>query len=166
MELGVDDLDATQPSSRLDVDRNTATLVGDEDGPALFQGDGDTASEPGQGLVHTVVEDLPQTVHEAAGVRRPDVHGGTLSDSLKTFENKNVSRLVVPVRRSFRCCPRFRCTRSRSTLGQSTLGRHSPQFYRGGVPTSFSRTRQVYRTGIRCSSPQSNRCSVLRGSHP
>ena len=99
MELGVDHLDAAQPGPRLDVDRNTTSLVGDEDRPTLLQGDGDTTPEPGQRLVDTVVEDLPQTVHETAGVGRPDVHGGTLSDGFKTFKHQEVLRAVLTARR-------------------------------------------------------------------
>ena len=66
MELGVDHLDAAQPGPRLDVDRNTASLVGDEDRPALFQGDGDATPEPGQRLVDAVRTVFPALAEVSA----------------------------------------------------------------------------------------------------
>src|SRR5690606_20223169 len=52
-------------------------------------------SVPGQRLVHRVVDDLPQAVHEAARVRGADVHAGTLADGVQAFEDRQMACGVV-----------------------------------------------------------------------
>ena len=49
----------------------------------------------GQGLVHAVVDDLPEAVHEPPGVRRADVHAGSLAHGLESFEDEEVAALYV-----------------------------------------------------------------------
>jgi hypothetical protein len=40
---------------------------------------------PGHRFVDRVIDEFPETVHEASGIGRPDVHARTLSDSLEAF---------------------------------------------------------------------------------
>ena len=53
----------------------------------------------GQGLVHAVVDDLPEAVHEPPGVRRADVHAGSLAHGLESFEDEEVGGVVRVVDR-------------------------------------------------------------------
>src|SRR5699024_1211433 len=50
-------------------------------------------------LVDGVVQDLPQAVHEAAGVRRADVHARALADGLQALEDLEVAGVVGGFRR-------------------------------------------------------------------
>ena len=49
---------------------------------------------PGEGLVDGVVDDLPQAVHEAAGVGGADVHARPLAHGLQSFEDQQVLGVV------------------------------------------------------------------------
>ena len=69
VQLGGDHLDAGQPGLGLLVDRDAAAVVVDLDRVVGVQGDLDPVGGPGQRLVHAVVDDLPQAVHEAAACR-------------------------------------------------------------------------------------------------
>ena len=83
---------------------------------------------PGQGLVDAVVDDLPQAVHEAAGVGRPDVHAGPLAHRLEPLEDEEVRCVVGVVRR---CChkgrtyPRHAVRRRKARCHATVPGRSS-----------------------------------------
>jgi hypothetical protein len=49
--------------------------------------DVDPCAVTGEGLIDGVVDDLPEAVHEAAGVRGADVHARALADRLEPFEH-------------------------------------------------------------------------------
>ena len=51
-------------------------------------------------LVDRVVDDLPQAVHEAAGVGRADVHAGALAHRLEALEHGEVTGGVVGAHRT------------------------------------------------------------------
>jgi len=51
----------------------------------------DEAAVADQRLVHRVVENLPQAVHEAAAVGGADVHAGPLADRLQAFQHRQVA---------------------------------------------------------------------------
>ena len=68
MQLGHHQLDAGQPGLLLDVDRDTAAVVLHLDAAIGQQGHRDIGAESGQRLVHGVVDDLPDAVHQSAGV--------------------------------------------------------------------------------------------------
>ena len=53
-----------------------------------------------QSLVDGVVDDLPQAVHQAAGIGRADVHGRPLADRFQPFQDEQVVCLVIAC---FRC---------------------------------------------------------------
>src|SRR5690606_3275516 len=100
VQLGEDDLDAGQTGPGLDVDRDPGAVVGHRDAAVLAEGDRALVAGPGQGLVAGVVDDLPDAVHQAAGVGGPDVHGGSFADRLEALEHQQMAGLVVA---AFRC---------------------------------------------------------------
>ena len=53
----------------------------------------------GQGLVHAVVDDLPEAVHQATGVGGSDVHPGPLADRLEALQDQEVCGVVGGVDR-------------------------------------------------------------------
>src|SRR5699024_862997 len=68
VQLGGDHLDARKAGAGLLVGRDAAAVVVDLDRVVGVQRDLDVVGGAGQGLVDPVVDDLPQAVHEAAGV--------------------------------------------------------------------------------------------------
>ena len=99
VQLGGDHLDARQAGARLLVGGDAATVVVDLDRVVGVQGHLDVPRGAGQCLVHAVVDDLPQAVHEAAGVGGADVHAGPLADRLEALENQEVCGVVGGVDR-------------------------------------------------------------------
>src|SRR5262249_37568064 len=81
------DLDGRDPLRRVDADRDAAPVVGHADRAVLTDHDLAAARVAGEGLVHRVVDDLPDQVVEAADVRVPDVHRGTDADGLEALED-------------------------------------------------------------------------------
>ncbi len=94
VQLGVDDLDAGEPRLRLLVDRDAAAVVVDLRGAVGVQDHVDLAAVTRQRLVDRVVDDLPQAVHQSAGVGGPDVHARPLADGLEPLENEQVLGVV------------------------------------------------------------------------
>ena len=90
VQPGHDDLDAGQAGLRLDVDRDAATVVAHLDEPSACRRDVDPVAVAGERLVDGVVDDLPQAVHEAAGVGGADVHARALADRLEPLEHRQV----------------------------------------------------------------------------
>ena len=95
VQPGHDDLDARQPGLGLDVHRDAPALVADLDEPSAWSRTSMWAAEAPEGLVDRVVDDLPDAVHEAAGVGRPDVHARALADGLQPLEDGQVPGGVV-----------------------------------------------------------------------
>ena len=60
-----------------------------------MEDDVDLLRKPHQRLVHGVVDDFPETVHEASAVRRADVHAGALADGIQTLEHREMLGGVV-----------------------------------------------------------------------
>ena len=94
VQLGGDDLDAGQPGLGLLVGRDAPPVVVHLDRIVGVQGDLDAVGDAGQRLVDAVVDDLPQAVHQPAGVGRADVHARALADRLETLEDEEVCRVV------------------------------------------------------------------------
>ena len=94
VQLGGDHLDAGQPGLGLLVGRDAAAVVVDLDRVVGVQRHLDAVRGAGQRLVHAVVDDLPQAVHQAAGVGRADVHAGPLADRLEALEDQEVCGVV------------------------------------------------------------------------
>ncbi|MPN26416.1 hypothetical protein SDC9_173840 [bioreactor metagenome] len=102
MQLGEHDLDAGQAGARLDVHRNAASDIHHLNRSIGIEADLDPVTEARQRLVHGVVDDLPQAVHQAAGIRRADVHRRTLANRLQALQHQQVPSLVVPAFSGFR----------------------------------------------------------------
>ena len=94
VQAGHHDLDAADARSRLDVDRDAAPVVAHLDRAVSVQVDLDPGAVPAQRLVDRVVDDLPDAVHQAAGVGRADVHARPLADRLQTLQDQQVARGV------------------------------------------------------------------------
>src|SRR5690606_23928546 len=65
VQLGEDHLDTAEPRARLDVDGDAATAVVHLDAAVGVQPDVDPRAVAGDRLVHGVVDDLPEAVHQA-----------------------------------------------------------------------------------------------------
>jgi hypothetical protein len=94
MQLGVDDLDTVQTGARFLVHRNATTVIADLDGAVVVQHHFDVLAVAAEGLVHRVVEDLPQAVHEPTRIRGADVHARSLADGLESFEDLEVAGVI------------------------------------------------------------------------
>ncbi len=134
VQLGEDHLDPGKTGPWFDVDRDAAAVVDDRDAAVGTQCDQDHLTESAQRLVHRVVDDLPQAVHQAAGVGRPDVHRGSLADGLQTLQDKEMPRLVV------------------ATLGSGVGSLHLPRLppVRRRIRTSGRHPRRCRATNVRC----------------
>ena len=95
VQLGHDDLDAGEAGLGLDVDRDAAAVVPHLDGAVVVQDHLDVVAVAPEGLVHGVVDDLPEAVHQATAVGRPDVHARALAHCLEPLEDEQVPRGVV-----------------------------------------------------------------------
>ena len=95
VEPGVDHLDAAEARARFLVDGDAAGVIHNLDGAVLVEGYRDAVAETGEGLVDGVVDDLPQTVHQAAGVRGADVHGRAFAHRLEALQDQQVLGPVV-----------------------------------------------------------------------
>ncbi len=95
VELGEDDLDAAQTGLRLDVDGDAAGVVTHLDTVVGVQEYGDLLAVAAERLIHRVVDDLPEAVHESARVGRADVHAWTLANRLETLEHGEVAGGVI-----------------------------------------------------------------------
>ena len=69
VQFGQYDLHAGQAGFRFLVHRDASAIVRDFHGTVGVQGDHNVVAEAGQGLVHGVVDDLPQAVHQAPASR-------------------------------------------------------------------------------------------------
>ena len=65
--------------------------------------------DAGQRLVDAVVDDLPEALHQAAGVGRSDVHARALADRLEALEDQEVGGVVAVVDRVLQGGSRDRC---------------------------------------------------------
>ncbi len=101
VQPGHDQLDAGQPAPGLVVHRDAAAVVAYLGRAVGVQGDLDAGAMPGERLIDGIVDDLPQAVHQAALVGRPDVHARALAHGLQALENREVPRRVA-VRRGVR----------------------------------------------------------------
>ena len=130
VQLGGDDLDAGQPGLRLLVGRDAAAVVVHLDRAVGVQRDLDPVRGAGERLVDAVVDDLPQAVHEPAGVGRADVHPRPLADRLEPLEDEEVGCVVGVVGDG--AAPGVGPGAGRSASGEST--RDTPYDQAGTLP--------------------------------
>ena len=91
VQPGHHQLDAGELGFRLHVNRDAPAVVPHLRRPVGVQDHLDEAAVAGQRLVHRVVEDLPQAVHEATAVGGADVHAGPLADRLQALQHRQVA---------------------------------------------------------------------------
>ena len=91
VQPGHHQLDPVEAGLGLDVDRDPAAVVPHLGGMVLVQDDVDAGAVTGQGLVHRVVDELPEAVQQPAAVGGPDVHAGALAHRLEPLEDRQVA---------------------------------------------------------------------------
>ena len=94
MEFGVDHLNPRQPGLRLLVDRNPATVVMHFSGVVGVQSHLDAGCRSGQGLIDTVINDLPQAMHQPPCVGGADIHAWALADRFQPLQDQEVLGVV------------------------------------------------------------------------
>ena len=97
VQFGQYDLHAGQAGFRFLVHRDASAIVRDFHGTVGVQGDHNVVAEAGQGLVHGVVDDLPQAVHKPLRVGGADVHARTHADGLEAFKDLDLLGAVIGV---------------------------------------------------------------------
>src|SRR5690606_8702104 len=95
VQLGQDDLDTGQTGLRLDVDGNAPAVVPDLHRTVVVEDHVDVVAVAAEGLVHGIVDDLPQTVQQTATVGRPDVHAGPFTDGFEPLEDEPMPSGVI-----------------------------------------------------------------------
>ena len=95
VEARVDQLDPAQAGLGLDVDRHSTAVVAHLHRAIAVQDHLDPIAVPTEGLVDSVIDDLPEAVHEAATVGGSDVHPGPLTHGLKPLEHLEMVRGVL-----------------------------------------------------------------------
>lgn len=109
VQLGRHHLDAREPGAWLLVGRDAAAVVVHLDRVVGVEGDLDPVRRAGEGLVDAVVDDLPQAVHQPAGVGGADVHARALAHRLQALEDQQVRGVVGGVDRSLLASVPPRC---------------------------------------------------------
>ncbi len=90
VQLGHHELDAGEPGLGVDIDRDAPAVVGHHHRAVGGQDDLDFGAVSGQRLVHGVVDDLPQAVHQPAAIGGADVHARTLANSVEALEDREI----------------------------------------------------------------------------
>lgn len=99
MQFGHYYLDTGESGLRLDVYGDSPAVVPDRDRSVGLERDLDPCAVADERLIHRVVEYLPEAMHQAPSVVRPDVHPGPLADCLQALEDCEVLRRVGVSRR-------------------------------------------------------------------
>ena len=90
------------------INRNSAAVVIYATAAIGQQRDADAITKPCHRFVDRVVDDFPNEVVKTSQTSGPDVHAGSFTNGVETFENLNIFRTVIGgwiLRRSFfRCC--------------------------------------------------------------
>ena len=94
MQFGQYDLHAGQLGFGFLVDGDASAVVVHGDRTVRMQGDDDPVAKSRQSLIHGVVDDLPQTVHQALRIRGADIHARTLAHRVEPFKNGEILRAV------------------------------------------------------------------------
>ena len=95
VEDGEHHLQGRKPRLGLDVHGDAAAVVGDGDGVAFVDGDGDLGAVAGQGLVNGVVHDLIHQVVEPRLAGRADIHARALADGLQALQDLDLRAAVL-----------------------------------------------------------------------
>src|SRR5437773_2710420 len=74
---------------RVDIDRNTAAVIGYGDGIVGMDDDFYGIAMPCQGLINGVIDDLIDQVMQSGAGSGTDIHGRSFADRLQPFEDGN-----------------------------------------------------------------------------
>ncbi len=96
VQFGQHELHTGQLGLWLLIDRDTSSVVTDKDRPAGLQDHLNLAAMPRQRLVHGVVENLPQAVHQPAAIVASDIHAGPLAHRIEALKNRQIPGRVGP----------------------------------------------------------------------
>src|SRR5699024_1683004 len=88
VEFGEHDLDPGEPDVLDLVDGDAAAVVAYFHGFVRVEQDLDRVAVPLESFVDGVVDDLPEAVHEPAGVGGTDIHPGALTHRLEALQNR------------------------------------------------------------------------------
>ena len=94
VEDGENYLQGGEAGLGLDIYGDAAAVVGDGDGVALVDGNGDLIAEAGQGLVDGVVYDLIDQVMQAGLAGGADIHTGALADGLQALQDLDLAAAI------------------------------------------------------------------------
>ena len=94
VEYGINDLQRRPPGLGLDVHGDAAAVVGNGDGVAGVDGDGDVLAVARQRFIDGVVHDLIDQMMKARAGGRADIHTGTLAHRFQTLQNLNLRAAV------------------------------------------------------------------------
>ena len=87
VQLGIDDLHAGDAQFRVNIHRNTASVILDRRAAVLMQLYGDASGVAVGDLVDRVIHDLPKQMMQTAGAGRTDVHARTHPNRIQPFKH-------------------------------------------------------------------------------
>ena len=94
VEHRIDNLQSRFAGLGLDVNGDTAAVIGDGDGIAFIDDDVDLGAVSGQGFVDGVIHDLIDQMMQTGGRCGTDIHTGTLPNGLETFQHLNLAGVI------------------------------------------------------------------------
>ena len=95
VQLSEHDLHTGQAGARLNVGGDTAAIIAHLNRTVTVQNDLNGLAETGERLIHRVVDNLPEAVHQAARVGGANVHARAFAYSFQTFQHGEVTGGVV-----------------------------------------------------------------------
>ena len=94
VEHRIDNLQRGPSRLGLDIHGDTAAIIGDSDGVALVDGNGDFRAEARQGFINGVVHDLVNQMVQARRGCGADIHTGTFPHRFQTLQDLDLGRVV------------------------------------------------------------------------
>jgi len=135
MQHGHDHLGCRAPLLRMQVDRDTAPVIGHRDRFVGVDGDGDPAAVPGQRLVDGVVDHLEDHVVQAGAVIGvANVHARALAHGIESLEDLDVRGVVVAT--AAHAVVLGRSFHRATSTPQARLGAHGQGGVKAWVPCS------------------------------
>ena len=95
VKLSEDDLHTGQAGTRLNIGGDTSAIVANLNRTVAVENHLNGLAEACERLVHRVVDNLPEAVHETARIGGADIHARAFADCFKTFQNGEVTSGVV-----------------------------------------------------------------------
>ena len=94
VQNGKDHLHGRPTGLGLDIHRNTTAIVGNGDGIAGIDGDGDMLTVARQRLIDGIVHNFVHQMVQTRGGGGADIHTGTLADSFQALQNLDLGTAV------------------------------------------------------------------------